>query len=166
METGKALLHTNDWFRTNRGTAWISENTEAGPDLRIIEVPIRNLDNLLGEEETIGVLKMDVQGHELGVLQGMARLLQRRAVRDIVFEELAAYPAPTHEYLKSYGYSIFGLQETFAGVRGLPDAQPAFDPESGPAPNYLATRDAERAFARLSPAMWRSFGWGRLLVSR
>jgi hypothetical protein len=166
METGKALLHTNDWFRTNRGTAWISENVEAGSDLRVIEVPIRNLDSLLGEDETIGVLKMDVQGHELGVLQGMARLLQRRAVRDIVFEEEAAFRAPTHEYLKSYGYSIFGLQRTFAGVRGLSDAQPAIDPESGPIPNYLATRDPERALARLSPAMWRSFGPGRLLGNR
>jgi FkbM family methyltransferase len=165
-ETGKALLHTNDGFRTNRGTAWISENVEASPDVRVIEVPIRNLDSLLGEDETIGVLKMDVQGHELGVLQGMARLLQRRAVRDIVFEEEATFPAPTHEYLKSHGYSIFGLQRTFAGVRSLPDAQPAVDPESGPVPNYLATRDPERALARLTPAMWRSFGPGRLLGSR
>jgi len=166
METGKALLHTNDWFRTNRGTAWISEKAETGQDLRVIEVPIRNLDSLLGKDETIGVLKMDVQGHELSVLQGMTRLLQRRAVRDIVFEEEAAFPAPTHEYLKSYGYSIFGLQGTFAGVRGLPDSQPAFDPESGPVPNYLATRDAKRALARLSPGMWRSFGPGRLLGSQ
>lgn len=158
MESGKALLHTNNWFRNNRGTAWISEKTEAAPDLQVIEVPIRNLDSLVAEGETIGVLKMDVQGHELSVLRGMARLLERRAVRDIVFEEEAAFPAPTHEYLKSCGYSIFGLQGYFAGVRGLPDAQPAFDPQVGPVPNYLATRDAERALARLRPAMWRSFG--------
>jgi FkbM family methyltransferase len=166
METGKALLHTNDWFQTNRGTAWISEKVEAGLDRRIIEVPIRNLDSLLSEDVTIGVLKMDVQGHEFGVLKGMARLLQRRAVRDIIFEEEAAFPALTHEYLKSYGYSIFGLQGHFAGVCAVPNIQPVFDSEFGPVPNYLATRDSERACARLRRAPWRSFGLGRLLVGQ
>ena len=167
MENGKALLHTNDWFRTNRGTAWISEKVEDGPpDLRVIEVPIRSLDSILSEDVTIGVLKMDVQGHELGILRGMARLLQRRAVRDIVFEEEAAFPAPTHEYLKAYGYTVLGLQGFFAGVHAVPDAQPVFDPKFGSVPNYLATRDAERARARLRPGLWRSFGPGRLLVSR
>jgi hypothetical protein len=160
------LLHSNEWFATNRGTAWISDTVEVTPDSGAIEVPIRNLDSLLGEGETIGVLKMDVQGHELGVLQGMTRLLRLHAVRDIVFEEEAAFPAPTHKYLKSHGYAIFGIQEHFAGVSCLPDAQPAFDRTNGPAPNYLATVDAERAIARLGPGMWRSFGPARLLKSR
>jgi FkbM family methyltransferase len=164
--TGKALLHTGDWFRTNRGTAWISEDVEPAPDRQVIEVPIHNLDSLLGEYENIGILKMDVQGYELSILKGMAHLLERRAVRDIVFEEEAPFPAPTHEYLKSYGYSIFGIQGFFAGVRGLPDAQPSFDPEFGPAPNYLATRDVARAQALLKPLLWRSFGFVRLLVRR
>ena len=165
IESGQALLHTNDWFRTNRGTAWVSNKVEFTPDLRVIEVPIRNLDSLLDEGETIGVLKMDVQGSELAVLQGMTRLLERHAVRDIVFEEEAPFPAPTHKYLKSKGYSIFGLQELFAGVRCLPDAQPSFDPVIGPIPNYLATLNPDRAKARLGPAIWRSFGPGRFFAN-
>jgi FkbM family methyltransferase len=161
---GRALLHTNNWFLTNRGTAWISNNVEPTPDLRIVDVPIRNLDSLVGEGETIGVLKMDVQGNELGVLQGMTRLLTRQAVRDIVFEELSTYPAPTHEYLKSKGYSVFGLEERFARVECLPDAQPFSDPVIGPIPNYLATVNPERAKARLGPLMWRSFGPARFFA--
>jgi FkbM family methyltransferase len=164
-ESGQALLHTSDWFRTNRGTAWISSKVESTPDLRVIDVPIWNLDRLLDEGETIGVLKMDVQGSELAVLQGMSRLLERNAVRDIVFEEEAPFPAPTHKYLKSKGYSIFGLQELFAGVRCLPDAQPSFDPVVGPVPNYLATLNPDRAKARLGPALWRSFGPGRFFAN-
>ncbi len=164
-ETGKALLYTNDLFCTNRGTAWISEKIETSPGLLAGEVDIRNLDSVLDMNETIGILKMDVQGHEIDVLQGMSRLLQRRAVRDIVFEEERAFPAPTHKYLKSYGYSIFGIQESFVGVRALLDAQPQFDPRWGPVPNYLATRNPQRAMARLSPALWRSFGLGRMLAS-
>ena len=164
IENGQAFLHTNDWFRTNRGTAWISNKVECTPDLRVMEVPIWNLDGLLDKDETIGVLKMDVQGSELAVLQGMSRLLERNAVRDIVFEEEAPFPAATHKYLKSQGYSIFGLQELFAGVRCLPDAQPSFDPVVGPVPNYLATMNPDRAKARLGPALWRSFGLGRFFA--
>jgi FkbM family methyltransferase len=29
-EVGKARLHTNDWFLTNRGTSWISDHAEDG----------------------------------------------------------------------------------------------------------------------------------------
>jgi len=164
--TGKASLHTSDWFRTNRGTAWIAEAAEAAPNLQTIEVPIQNLDSILGEHESIGVLKMDVQGHELSILQGMTRLLQQQAVRDIVFEEEAPFPAPSHEFLKSFGYSVFGIQGHFAGVRLLPDAQPAFDPEFGPVPNYLATRDVARALALFKPPLWRSFGLARPFLGR
>jgi FkbM family methyltransferase len=164
-ENGKALLRTNELFRTNRGTAWISNKPELNQGLTEIEVPVQNLDSLLDAEERIGVLKMDVQGYELRVLQGMTRLLKQRAVRDIIFEEEAPFPAPTHEYLKSNGYSIFGLQELFAGVRCLPDASPIFDPVFGPVPNYLATLDPNRANDLLGPAMWRSFGPARFFAS-
>ena len=160
-ENGRAYLQTNDWFLTNRGTAWISATAEKAPNVRTLDVPMQNLDSLLGQNETIGVLKMDVQGSELEVLQGMRRLLERRAVRDIVFEEEHLFPAPTHEYLKANGYSVFGLQERFARVQCLPDAQPAFDPVIGPIPNYLATIDPQRAKAKLGQLLWRSFGPGR-----
>lgn len=165
-ETGHASLHMNDLFLTNRGTAWISDNVKSSPDIKTIDVPIRRLDEVLAESDTIGVLKMDVQGYELNVLQGMTRLLERRAVRDIIFEEEAGFPAPTHTFLKSCGYSVFGLQELFAGVRCVPDAQPVFDSIFGQLPNYLATLNPGRAKALLRPAMWRSFGIGRLLAVR
>jgi FkbM family methyltransferase len=165
-EVGKARLHMNDWFLTNRGTSWISDHAEDGKDVRVIEVPIRTLDQALDGNATIGVMKMDVQGQELNVLQGTARLLKRHAVRDIVFEEASPYPAPTHDYLKSFGYSIFGIAETFSGVSLLLNSQSPFDPEFGPIPNYLATVDPNRAIERIKPAMWRSFGLGRLFTGR
>ena len=67
----------HDWSRTNRGTAWISDQVESGKDLRHIEVPLRSLDEVLDEPATIGVIKMDVQGHELNVLLGAAGFLKR-----------------------------------------------------------------------------------------
>jgi FkbM family methyltransferase len=165
-ETGKARLHMNDWFQTNQGTSWISDQVENGKDVRVIEVPLRNLDRVVDEGGTIGVLKMDVQGQELNVLQGTSGFLKRHAVRDIVFEEEAPYPAPTHQYLNSLGYAVFGIEETFSGVRLVPNGQPPFDPVIGPIPNYLATANPKRAVERLKPAMWRSFGPIRLLRGR
>jgi hypothetical protein len=129
-------------------------------------VPLRILDEILDETATIGVIKMDVQGQELNVLRGAAGFLKRHAVRDIVFEEAALYPAPTHEYLKSFGYAVFGIAETFSGVRLVLNGQSPFDPEFGPIPNYLATADPKRAIERIKPAMWRSFGPGRLFTRR
>jgi FkbM family methyltransferase len=168
-EAGTALLVMNDWFLTNRGTSWISEQVEYDKNdknLRRIEVPIRNLDEVLTKTANISVMKMDVQGQELNVLRGAAGFLKRHAVRDIVFEELTPYPAPTHEYLKSLGYAVFGIAETFSGVQLLPNAQSPHDPEGGPIQNYLATADPKRAIERIKPALWRSFGPGRLFTGR
>jgi FkbM family methyltransferase len=162
-ENGEAKLHTSDWFRTNRGTAWISSHGQTTCDVRIIDVPLRKLDTILSDGEKIGILKMDVEGSELEVLLGMPRLLEQQAVRDIVFEEESPFPARTHKFLKSKGYSVFGLQELFVGVRCLVDAQPRFHPTFAPIPTYLATLEPERATALLGPPIWRSFGFGRLL---
>jgi FkbM family methyltransferase len=159
---GKARLHMNDWFLTNQGTSWISDELENAKNVRVIEVPLRTLDQVLDDSETIGVMKMDVQGQELNVLMGAAGFLKRHAVRDIVFEEESPYPAPTHEYLKSLGYAVFGIAETFSGVKLVLNGQAPHDPEFGPIPNYLATADPKRAVQRLKPPMWRSFGPGRL----
>ena len=135
-------------------------------DLSVIEVSLQNLDRVLEGSAVVGVLKLDVQGHVLSVFQGARESLKRHAVRDIVYEEEAPYPAPTHEYLKSLGYSVFGIAETFSGVRLLANTQSPYDPVWGPSPNYLATADRGRAVERLASPMWRSFGLGRLLPGR
>ena len=163
-EQGKARLHMNEWFLTNRGTSWVSDHPDDGKNVRVIEVPLYTLDQVLGDRVTIGVMKMDVQGQELNVLQGAAGFLKRHAVRDIVFEEASPYPAPTHDYLKSLGYAIFGLAETFSGISLVLNGQSPYDPEFGPLPNYLATVDPKRAVERIKPTMWRSFGPARLFI--
>jgi FkbM family methyltransferase len=165
-EQSKARLHMNEWFLTNRGTSWVSDQPDDGKNVRVIEVPLYTLDQVLGDRVTIGVMKMDVQGQELNVLQGAAGFLKRHAVRDIVFEEASPYPAPTHDYLKSLGYAIFGLAETFSGVSLVLNGQSPYDPEFGPLPNYLATVDPKRAVERIKPTMWRSFGPARLFIRR
>jgi FkbM family methyltransferase len=154
---GKATLLTGDWFTTNRGTARIGTGAkEDGQEVLSIEMV--QLDTIVKEQDEIGVMKIDVEGAELEVLRGMSRLLAGHSVRDILFEETRSFPAPTHRYLRERGYSIFGLEESFGGVRLLPDASPRFDPQIGPNPNYLATCDPARARRKLKPPFWRSFG--------
>jgi FkbM family methyltransferase len=163
-EKGKGRLHMNDLFLTNRGTSWIADQAKDSKNVRVIEVPLLSLDQVLNGSATIGVMKMDVQGQELNVLQGASGFLKRHAVRDIVLEETSPYPAPTHHYLKSLGYAILGLTENFSGVGLVLNGSSTYDPEFGPLPNYLATADPERAVQRITPTMWRSFGPARLFA--
>ena len=160
---GRAALHTSDWFQTNHGTAWISAPTKFTENVSVLEVALRSLDSLIDDQKTVGIVKMDVQGSELSVLEGMAKLFARRAVRDIVFEELAPYPAPTHNLLQSQGYAIFGLEERLGGLRCIPKAQARATSDVSDIPNYLATLQPDRAIARLNHRIWRSFGPGRFL---
>jgi FkbM family methyltransferase len=139
---GTARLRTSDWFQTNRGTAWVGEGDG-------IDVPLFRLDTLI--DEPIGIVKIDVEGYELEVLRGMTRLLSAGAVRDIIFEERAPYPASTHEMLRECGYTVLGLREGWMSVRTIDRA------DTGPNPTYLATRDPGRVLRRLK-GMWRSFG--------
>jgi FkbM family methyltransferase len=102
----------------------------------------------------VGLLKLDVEGHELEALEGAGSLVKDKLVRDIVFEEHSAPPTPVTELLEAAGYVCFKLEERFAGPRLIEDlATPSrfgWDP-----PNYLATADPARAKARLAPRGWR-----------
>lgn len=156
-KNGTAVLQTSEYIKTNRGTAWISEEGAQG-DGTGLAVEVRSLDDVLKENETIGVLKIDVEGSELRVLQGMTRILETHSVRDIIFEESGHFPAPTHLFLQSNGYSIFGLEEGFWRVKCIADAEPKNDPVFNPIRNYLATSDPERAKRLLGRPGWHSFG--------
>ncbi|GAC1689535.1 MAG: FkbM family methyltransferase [Candidatus Acidiferrum sp.] len=158
-----AYVQTAPFFSANQGTAWVSSAPSPDPAISSIQVQMVTLDQLFSGDRKIGILKMDVQGVELSVLEGMSRILSERRVRDIVFEEIADFPAPTHQFLKNKGYYIFGLEESLTGLKYPFDAQSKHDPVWGPEPNYLATVDPARAISRLKKPLWRSFGLFKLL---
>jgi FkbM family methyltransferase len=66
-------------------TGWggISDGSGVGE----ITVPCERLDNLISEEKHIRLLKIDVEGAEALVLEGMTSLLERRQVDEIWFED-------------------------------------------------------------------------------
>jgi FkbM family methyltransferase len=150
---GTGQLLASDDFETNMGVAFLGE-----PGAKGLLVGLDTLDRSFAGGN-IGVLKIDVEGHELEVLRGAQGLLRSQRIRDIVFEDYGDYPTPVTDHLERYGYSVLSLDNNL--VRLL--VRPATDhaPRRGwEGPGYVATRDAPRALARLQRRGWGVLGLG------
>ncbi len=77
------------------------------------------------------------------MLEGSARRLEQGDIRDIIFEEHAAYPTPVTAFLERHGYRLFligkRLWGPLLGDAGGPAVHNPFDPPSTWRP---ATRSA------------------------
>jgi hypothetical protein len=138
---------TTDETDPNFGLATL----EAGSGGSTRLVSVGRLDALdLGE---IGILKVDVEGHETQVVRGAEGTLARKGVRDIVFEHEAGYPSDLTQLLESMGYGVLLMDMTLGGLAARDPRRHSATWRSGP-PSYLATRDLARARARLRPRGW------------
>lgn len=147
---GTAELHVPRSFDGNHGIASLEAS---GDDGDMVPVQCLTLDQVLSGEPAIGVLKIDIEGHELAALRGAETLLRARRIRDIVFEEHRPENSPVVRYLADLGYALFRLEKRFTGPRLAPaDAQVSLNGWESPA--FLATADPARAQARLAPAGW------------
>ena len=149
-KTGKAELLEPSDFDLNSGTASLEDSSTGSKG---IEVETVRLDELL-DGEKVGVLKVDVEGHELAVLEGLGECLGAGQVRDVFFEDHEPIPTPVSELLASNGYRVFSLEQKFRGVSLGPADGPAQHWYSWAAPTYLATRDPERAEKRAGTSGW------------
>lgn len=129
---GRATLTTGAGFTKNMGTARLGE----GPGY---DVRTERLDSFATE---IGLLKVDVEGHELAVLRGC----NLDGIRDVVFEETGSIPSPVTDLLAQSGFEVFALRQRFRGVELVApgEALPMWD-----APTFLATRAPGRAKQRV-----------------
>ena len=153
---GESLLDVGPAWAFNRGVSRLTSDHSSSPNPKV-KVVTRMLDQVLQDTPAIGVCKMDVEGHELSVLKGASRLLQSRRVRDIIFEDLEAYPSPVQQLLQDAGFTLFSLHTRLLKPRLAPaDRRVPFRLDVD-GPNYLATLDPERAVRRFS-----SFGWQAL----
>jgi len=135
-----------DWA-ANTGVAGLdaSWNSASAP----VTVECQTLDDA-GISREPALMKLDVEGHELAVLGGAPRTLAK--LRDLVFEDFGTYPTPVMSLLEREGFHVFALYRTLfrpilvePGRRGMPENAD---------PNYLATRDPERARKRFASAGW------------
>ncbi|MDE3053669.1 MAG: FkbM family methyltransferase, partial [Gemmatimonadota bacterium] len=81
-------------------------------------------------------------------------LLAAGGIRDVVFEDHGGYPTNVSRLLERHGFRVFALRVSFWGPR-LEPAGAATPDASWEAPNYLATREPDRALARVAPRGWR-----------
>jgi FkbM family methyltransferase len=149
---GHATLRAAADFQQNMGTASLSEH--AGDETaQSWLVETRRLDQYL-VDRPIGVLKLDVEDHELAVMRGANEALARRGVRDILLEDRTEGDSPKLAHLRTAGYEIFAVDQRLLGLRltqsSLPTARRvAYDP-----PTFLATLNPARATERLSGLGW------------
>lgn len=136
-----------DSFECNEGTARMGIEGEAGS----MDVEVVRLDDIIPENVEIRVMKIDVEGAELDVLQGASKGLEMGKYRFIVYEDFGDYPTPSSKFLSSFGYSITRLTKGLLGpISYDPDR---IDSRSIDLPweptNYIATRCPDELANRL-----------------
>jgi FkbM family methyltransferase len=152
---GVAALAEPPQFEGNRGTSALETPETASANTgRRFEIPIRRLEDCLPPGCPIGIAKVDVEGHELGVLRGARRLLDQGEIRDIVYEDNDGYPGPVSILLESCGYAVRRIDRTLGGPRLIPaSSRPSEDwlPSS-----FLASRAVGRADSRMQDRGWQT----------
>lgn len=145
------LVVTND-FMSNRGSARL-ETPRNGVISTSYTVETCRLDDVTDPSVPVGVMKLDVEGHELEVLEGCEQRLRRQEIRDIVFEEPSTTPTPVTTRLESHGYQVFRIRKGL--LKPLATSPTRLVNTPFDTSNYLATIDVERALQRLQPRLWR-----------
>ncbi len=158
-QAGQVALTTPPAFGSNRGLAQVLTPTEAITTAEQLTVPAATLEQFFTPTAAIGVMKLDVEGHEYSVLQGATGLLERHQIRDLVFEEHNPYPSAVTQLLEALGYHVFRIQRQFRGPALLPPDSPVprsiWEPTS-----FLATCQVDRVRQRLQPRGWQVFNPG------
>jgi FkbM family methyltransferase len=147
-------LATTQAFPQNRGTAAVVDGNPGVTEGNIFHsIALKRLDDVISPDCAIGLLKLDVEGHEIQALKGAESLLSAHRVRDIVFEEHEAPPTPVTQHLESLGYTLYRLEQTLLGaaISNLRNRTRAFYYEP---PCYLATCQPERAVSLLVRRGW------------
>lgn len=135
-------------FEGNRGIASVERRDR--PNWVHIDIQATRLDEELAGA---GVLKIDVEGHELSALRGAESLLSGGRIRDIVFEQLRPPPTPVTRLLESHGYAVIGVRQALRGPI-VSAASDAYGGSMWGLPALVATRDPGRAARRLEPRGW------------
>jgi FkbM family methyltransferase len=150
---GMLQIQETDESETNEGIAQIRPEGCPKTSGRCFEVRAVQLDHEFRGQK-LALIKIDVEGHELAVLEGATRLLEQGAIRDIVFESATDYPNTVHSLLLRHGYSIFRLLPGFWRVRLCRPDKSITSTER--LADFMATKDPQRAIKRFASLGWRT----------
>ncbi len=146
---GEAFLEEGGNWESNRGVAGLNDSAEANG--RRHKVQLKTLDDYL--HDSAGVVKLDVEGGELRVLEGARESLKNRRIRDLIFEDFAPQPSDLTRTLADSGFSLFALDPLWLGPKLVP-LDKRWEPRPHCSYNFLATLDPERARERFRRSGW------------
>jgi FkbM family methyltransferase len=132
---GSSFLSVPEFFGGNNGISFLKSEGGEGT----YEVPTDTLDNLI-PRAPVKLLKMDVEGHELGVLKGAKNLLSEGLIQYVLFEDQPPFPSAVFELLTKYGYSIWKLAKTNRGLLLVKPENTEYDLFYEPF-NFVALKD-------------------------
>ena len=120
-----------------------------------IEVDGVLLDEEIPPSEKICLFKLDVEGHELQVLEGAENLLSKHKISHIIYEDHQGYPSNVSDLLEKHGYKILKLNKGFwKPLIGPPETIQHISYEPS---NYIATIAKEYVREKLKPIGWQCF---------
>ena len=151
-QQGEAELVITNEFDSNHGSASIYNQTDENLIKKRITIKTTTLDDYFAStEQTIGVCKIDIEGHEKFALIGANELLKKKKVRDIIYEDHEGYPSPVSKLLEDHGYKIYLIRKGLLRPLLLEANTSRYE-----LPNFLATLDSERALQKLKGFGYRT----------
>lgn len=132
-QDGVGHLSTPAGFEKNTGLAHISKPGDSSG----VSITLRRLDDVLGDRTAV-VAKIDVEGHEAAVLRGSQKLLAKKQLRHVLFEEHGGYEAESFRLLGSAGYTVYQVGWQMSGLR-LAELSAKSICQPYEAPNFIAT---------------------------
>lgn len=120
-----------------------------------VTIKVEALDDAI-QERAVGLMKIDVEGYELPVVQGASAALRAHRIRHVVFEDHQGAGSETALFLERAGYKVFSIGWSIARpllAEGRPGQSVAKFYE---APSYLATIDPQAALLACRASGWRA----------
>ena len=147
-----ARRHTSTFIAPDESTRNTGLGRLGSDSDRGVAVEVETLDEVLNGQAA-AILKLDVEGAELSVLEGADTALRERRLRHIIFEDHYGAGSRVMSHLLDRGYTIYSVGWTLTGPqlgdRSTPPAHAHFE-----APSYLATLAAEEALAACRRRGW------------
>lgn len=135
---GSARLIEPQHFCSNSGVATLEPVfTVTGIDSVRFEIETVNFDEWSTKLAAIRLVKIDVEGHEDSVLDGMEACLESRKIDYVIFEEMRVLPTAATEKMHRFGYSCYMIDRNLWGPI-LKDASYAPVALLGEATNIIA----------------------------
>jgi FkbM family methyltransferase len=152
-KVGSAVITLPNSFNGNDGVATLEGGEVQGKKLTI---PTITLDSL-NLDVKVRLMKLDVEGHEISVLKGAEKSLDRGIFEYIIYEDLAGAGGETLKFLESKGFKVYKIVKEFSG---LSLKEPNFDINLSYEPdNFLATKDVGIVDKINNHKKWQFFKW-------